>query len=159
MLAVHFGGLAMNIPHTENLHWNEALALDIPLMDDTHREFVDLLAAVLEAPDAQILHTWLKLIAHTQEHFKMEEKWMIDTGFASGTAHATQHQVILQVMREGESRGRDGEAGAVRQMAHELGLWFPKHAEGMDAELALHMQATGYDPHTGKIARPQAPLE
>jgi hemerythrin-like metal-binding protein len=113
---------------------------------------------VLEAPDTQILDTWVKLIAHTQEHFEMEEKWMLDTGFAPGNSHATQHQVILQVMREGETRGRSGEAGAVRQMAHELGLWFPKHAESMDASLALHMQATGYDPHTGEITKPQAPL-
>ena len=34
-----------------NLEWSDALALDLPAMDDTHREFVDLLAAVNAAPD------------------------------------------------------------------------------------------------------------
>ena len=29
------------------LEWSDALALDLPLMDDTHREFVDLLALPL----------------------------------------------------------------------------------------------------------------
>lgn len=148
----------MTIPHTENLHWNEALALDMPQMDDTHREFVDLLSVVLEAPEADVLDAWSALIAHTQEHFSMEEKWMHDTAFGPGHGHATHHQFILQVMHEAQQRGASGDIGAVRQNAHELGLWFPEHAQTMDASLTRHLQSVGYDPHTGLIAKPQAPL-
>ena len=28
------------------VHWSEALSLDLDFMDDTHREFIDLLAAI-----------------------------------------------------------------------------------------------------------------
>ena len=40
------------------LEWTEPLVLDLPLMDDTHREFVDLLAAVEQAGDDQVLPAW-----------------------------------------------------------------------------------------------------
>ena len=36
-----------------HLEWSDALNLDLPLMDDTHREFVDLLAGVDQATDAK----------------------------------------------------------------------------------------------------------
>ncbi len=32
------------------LQWSNALALDLPLMNDPHREFVNLLAAVERSP-------------------------------------------------------------------------------------------------------------
>jgi hypothetical protein len=34
-------------------------------------------------------------------------------------------------------------------MASELALWFPQHAQSMDAALALHVRRVGYDPVTG----------
>jgi hemerythrin-like metal-binding protein len=138
------------------LQWNEALALDMPFLDDTHREFVDLLSAVVLAPDDAVLSHWSALITHTDAHFGQEDRWMLETGFAAGNCHSTQHKIILQVMREGEAKGREGEIGVVRQMAHELGLWFPQHAQAMDASLALHLRSAGFDPVTGFISQPGA---
>lgn len=142
--------------NTTPLQWSEELSLDMPLMDSTHQEFVDLLAQVVQAPDENLLTRWALLIDHTQEHFDREDRWMAETGFSAGNCHATQHSVILQVMREGGKRGLDGDLGLVRQMAHELGLWFPQHAQSMDASLALHLRSAGYDPETGAISHPQA---
>lgn len=138
------------------LAWSEALALDLPFMDDTHREFVDLLGAVVLAQPSQLLNAWRTLIAHTQDHFDREDQWMQATGFASSNCHAMQHKVILQVMREGEARGVRGEYAVVRQMADELGIWFPQHAQSMDAALALHLRSVGFDAATGQVSLPQA---
>lgn len=138
------------------LQWSDALVLDMPLMDETHREFVDLLAAVVHAADGDIVPHWAALIAHTQKHFDAEDSWMRATGFAPDNCHATQHKVILQVMREGEVLGHKGDVAVVRQMAHELGLWFPQHAQSMDASLALHLRSAGFDPVHGNIAQPDA---
>ena len=105
-------------------------------MDDTHREFVDLLAATELADDETLVARFAALIAHTEDHFGGEDKWMKDTKFSSSNCHTTQHNVILEVMREGLRRGREkGDLALVRQMAHELGLWFPQHAQTMDAAL------------------------
>lgn len=138
------------------LLWSDSLALDLPLMDDTHREFVDLLANVSHAADEQLLVLWQTLIAHTEEHFGREDGWMQSTRFASSNCHSMQHKVILQVMREGTARGKLGEFDVIRQMAHELGLWFPQHTQSMDAALALHLRNVGFDPVSGIVYAPGA---
>lgn len=139
------------------LQWSEALALDLPPMDDTHREFVDLLAAVEAADNATLVATWQALVEHTEQHFGQEDAWMASTGFAAGNCHAMQHKVVLQVMRDGAARAVDkGELHVVRAMAAELALWFPQHAQSMDAALALHLRRVGFDATTGVVHAPDA---
>jgi len=140
-----------------SLAWSDALALDLDFMDDTHREFVDLLAATETAEDADLLTRFEALIAHTDDHFGREDRWMQDTQFSSSNCHTLQHTVVLQVMREGLKRGHEqGDLDLVRQMAKELGIWFPQHAQSMDAALALHLRRVGYDEKTGQVLTPDA---
>lgn len=138
------------------LEWSDALNLDLPLMDETHREFVDLLAVVDGADDAQLLAAWQALVEHTEQHFGQEDAWMASTRFASGNCHSMQHRVVLQVMREGTVRAQQGDLKVLRVMASELALWFPQHAQSMDAALALHLRNVGFDPATGVVHAPQA---
>lgn len=138
------------------LEWSDALHLDLPLMDDTHREFVDLLAAVERACDAQLVSAWHSLVEHTEQHFGQEDAWMASTRFASGNCHSMQHKVVLQVMREGLVRAQQGDLKVLRVMAGELALWFPAHAQSMDAALALHLRRVGFDAATGVVHAPQA---
>jgi hemerythrin-like metal-binding protein len=135
------------------LEWSDALALDLPQMDTTHEEFVALLGAVDAADDDALLDAWHALVEHTDVHFGQEDRWMRETRFASGNCHSVQHQVVLQVMREGEKRARAGELALLRMMAAELALWFPQHAQSMDAGLALHLRSVGFDPASGAVAR------
>ena len=138
------------------LEWSDALALDLPVMDDTHREFVELLAQVEAASDETLLPLWRTLVDHTDAHFGREDQWMQDTRFSSSNCHSVQHKVVLQVMREGITHAQAGDLGVVRQMARELAIWFPQHAQTMDAALALHLRGIGYDPLTGIVAMPEA---
>jgi len=139
------------------LIWSDALSLSMPVMDTTHQEFVHLLGVVQAAPDDALLPAWDALIEHTDDHFRREDDWMQATGFAPENCHSTQHKVVLQVLREGARKGRDeGDLAVIRQMAHELTLWFPHHAQTMDAGLALHLKSVGYDPATGQLASPDA---
>ena len=126
------------------LEWDGSLTLNMPQMDQTHEEFVALLADVVRSPDDTLLTRWALLIDHTQDHFDREDQWMEETGMAAGNCHATQHNIILQVMREGGKRGLAGDLNLVRQMAAELGPWFSNHAQTMDAGLALHLRSEGY---------------
>lgn len=138
------------------LEWSDALNLDLPLMDDTHREFVDLLAAVDGADDAHLQSTWQALLDHTEQHFGQEDAWMQSTRFAAGNCHSMQHKVVLQVMREGLVRAQQADLQVLRMMASELALWFPQHAQSMDAALALHLRRVGFDMATGVVRAPQA---
>lgn len=138
------------------LEWSEALALDLPLMDETHKELVELLAQVECSDDAQLLTRWQALVTHTEQHFGMEDQWMTTTRFASGNCHSMQHKVVLQVMCEGALRAAQGDLQALRMMAAELALWFPQHSQTMDAALALHLRRVGFDASTGVVNAPEA---
>jgi hypothetical protein len=52
--------------------------------------------------------------------------------------------------------GARGELAPIRQMARELAVWFPQHAQAMDAALALHLRRAGFDPVTGQVHAPEA---
>jgi len=136
------------------LRWSDALSLELSRMDETHREFVDLLAVVADAADAGLLAAWERLVEHTDAHFGQEDRWMAQTRFASTNCHATQHRVVLKELREGLSAGAAGRLDAIRQLARELALWFPQHAQTMDAALALHLRNVGFDPVAGEVTRP-----
>src|SRR6218665_1184693 len=138
------------------LEWSDALDLDLPLMDETHREFVGLLAAVDHADDACLLSAWNALVEHTEHHFAQADGWMASTRFAAGNCHTMQHKVVLQVMHEGTQRAGHGDLQVLRMMAGELALWFPQHAQSMDAALALHLRRVGFDAATGLVNAPQA---
>jgi hemerythrin-like metal-binding protein len=140
------------------LTWSDALALDHPQMDRTHEEFVALLAdaaTALPGPDAPLLQAFDAMIEHTIEHFAQEERWMAATGFAPENCHAFQHQAVLGVMTECARRARDGgDFEPLRLAVDELAIWFPQHAQMMDAALAQHLANVGFDPATGQCATP-----
>ncbi|MDQ3060521.1 MAG: hemerythrin domain-containing protein [Pseudomonadota bacterium] len=139
-----------------NLEWSDALALDMAAMDDTHREFVDLLALAEAATDETLQTHWRTLVEHTDDHFGREDQWMQATRFSSSNCHSMQHQIVLQVMREGIKLIDAGDLTTVRQMIRDLAVWFPQHAQSMDAALALHLRSVGFDPVTGLVSLPQA---
>ena len=62
-----------------SLQWSDALALELDFMDDTHKEFVDLLAQTETAEDADLLQRFTALIDHTDDHFGREDRWMENT--------------------------------------------------------------------------------
>ena len=136
------------------LTWSAALALDHPQMDATHVEFVDLLAhaeAALALTEAELLARFDALVAHTAEHFAQEDRWMAATGFALENCHSFQHQAVLGVMSECAKRAREaGNFEPLRMAVQELATWFPQHAQMMDAALAEHLAAVGFDPATGR---------
>lgn len=141
------------------LTWSAELTLAHPQMDATHEEFVALLAAAdtaLAAPEPMLLTAWDELVAHTVEHFAQEDRWMAATGFAPENCHAFQHQAVLQVMQEcaRRARGIGAEGGLpdlepLKLAVGELAIWFPQHAQMMDAALAEHMAKLGFDAETG----------
>lgn len=142
------------------LTWTDDLALGQPRMDATHVEFVDLLAALetaLQAPDT-VAAALDALVAHTDAHFAQEDRWMAALGFAPQNCHAFQHQSVMNVLREVQRlHAAEGDVALVQRLAGELAVWFPQHAQMMDAALAETMAQRGYDPETGAMTNPPAP--
>lgn len=140
------------------LTWNDTLVLQQPRMDDTHREFVALLADVedaLERSQGELAERFALFIGHTEDHFAQEDHWMRTIGFAADNCHTYQHAHVLKVLREVQRRlAEDNDVATVALLVHELAHWFPSHAQNMDAALAESMSSVGYDPETDTL--PQA---
>ena len=103
---------------TATVLWSDALSLDLDFMDETHREFIDLLAAIEVADDERVVACFTTMIEHTDGHFGAEDRWMKETHFSSSNCHTMQHSVILQVLREGLRRGREeGDLVLLRDLA------------------------------------------
>lgn len=143
------------------LTWSDSLALNQSEMDQTHREFVELLSAVERALDEDheaVGERFQAFLDHTEQHFSQEEQWMSRIGFAPENCHAFQHRHVLDVLREVRTViGTTGDAQILRRLVTELAQWFPAHAQMMDQALAETMSAVGLDVSTGEMARPPSP--
>lgn len=138
------------------LQWSENLVLGMPEVDQTHLEFVEHLATVASAPEETLRALYLDLLAHTKDHFGMEDSWMQATEFASFHCHSMQHTMVLDVMQQALDRYDEGDLEVLRIVAHELGLWFEHHADAMDSALVGHLRKIGFDATTGQINNPEA---
>lgn len=140
------------------IEWNDEWLLRQPQIDDTHREFVALMAdtqAALAQPSVHWLARYDDLLAHTVEHFAQEERWMASMGFDPENCHARQHAAVLQALREVRERlATAPDAALVGQLLDELTQWFSLHARSMDAALAETMERTGCNAATGACDRP-----
>jgi len=82
---------------------------------------------------------------------------MAATRFPPLGCHKTEHDGILDVVREVRSRVAAGELHYGPALAAALAEWFPLHAQGMDAMLALYLREAGFDPAQAdaSMARPR----
>lgn len=131
------------------LEWNESLAIDHDVMDDTHKAFVDLLNKLADSPEDQILGVIDEFIAHTKEHFAQEERWMQSLEFPPLHCHTNEHQGVLEITNEVRTRVANGEARFGRVLAQAVAEWFENHAASMDTVLSMYMKEHGYTPTVG----------
>lgn len=128
------------------LDWSPQYELGVFRMDATHREFVDCVNALHEAPDDKMLAALDALLAHTVAHFEQENRWMTELAFPPAHCHVPEHEGILQITREVRDLIAEGKFEIGRVLAKELAPWFVNHAATMDNMLAAFIQARGYNP-------------
>ena len=136
------------------LPWSSALSVSDARMDDTHEEFVTLLNQLLATPQDQQLPLYRAFIAHTEQHFAQEERWMLATGFAADNCHASHHATILETMHAVVEHFEKDDPEIITRLAEALVEWFPQHTASMDAGLALHLKTVGFDTQTEILADP-----
>lgn len=132
----------------DTLSWSEELVLGDPRTDHTHQEFIDLVNATTAAASEKKLALYQQLVQHTIEHFAQEERWMTACGIPSDFCHFSQHNSVLEVMKEVERRALAGEVAYIGSMIEALVEWFPTHASSMDAGLVSYLQEKGFDTAT-----------
>ena len=131
--------------------WRESYALGHDQVDDTHREFVELIDAMMRADDDSFPGLMDRFIAHTREHFAQESALMARHAFPAVGCHEREHQEILDSTLAVRERVADGDLATGRYLVNLLGEWFPHHADHMDRGLTIWIDqlAQGQVPQGG----------
>jgi hemerythrin len=119
--------------------WQAQYALGFGDMDDTHREFVELVDTLLTCRDDAAHAALDALAAHLERHFEEEEQWMLRTAFPSAQCHLDEHAAVLKSLGEVKAVVREGRLDVARSFARALAGWFPEHTQAMDMGLAKWM--------------------
>ncbi|TXH81108.1 hemerythrin domain-containing protein [Thauera aminoaromatica] len=124
---------------TQGLQWTDAFLLGYEPMDDTHREFVEIVDRLLTCPDAEMAGLLQAFITHAEAHFGLENTWMEETGFPPRDCHISEHKAVMESALQVEDLVRSGDFATGREFAAELANWFPGHADYLDSALAQWM--------------------
>lgn len=116
--------------------WDDRYLVGHGQIDDTHREFVDLVDALLTATDVQLEGALAAFAAHAQAHFAQENRWMELDGFPARDCHVDEHNKVLASVAEVQEALAQGDYRLVRELAAALQAWFPEHTDYMDSALA-----------------------
>lgn len=122
-----------------HIFWSDAFLLGFAPMDDTHREFVALVEALLAAPDVDVSRLMAEFERHAETHFGQEAVWMEESGFPAKDCHMQEHEAVLKSIREVRALVNTGNVEIARRLGRELAAWFPAHADYMDSALAQWM--------------------
>lgn len=121
----------------ENFTWSDRFLIGHEAMDATHREFVDLVGAMLSAPDKELGRLLDMFADHAERHFEEERKSMLATDFPAAQCHIDEHSAVLASVHEVRAlMAAGGHEATCRALARELSRWFSGHADYMDASLA-----------------------
>ena len=108
-------------------------------MDDTHREFVTALDALVACEDSEVLKNLEAFRVHAEAHFGEEDDWMRKTDFPPKDCHIDEHAAVLQSVYLVLQEVKTGNVAEGRRLAAALADWFPKHAFHLDSALSHWM--------------------
>ena len=123
------------------LAWKSEYSLGIPAVDHEHEELFalinDLYARLFEPGSETTVMDFLgELFSKISSHFALEEKVMRDGRYAGYPAHKSDHERLLDEVRDLMDDYEDGRYVDLDRFAGELEHWFSAHFSTHDA--ALH---------------------
>jgi hemerythrin len=127
---------------TSTLRWVEAFSLDVPLLDDQHRQLLDhvrVAIAALRCARMRDAAGALESIRDTaQWHFNDEEILMYELEYPGYVNHVEQHRRL--VMRVEQLQARLALRRVIPQRAiYDLRSWFALHLLRYDSALATYV--------------------
>jgi hemerythrin len=121
------------------LQWKDRYSVGVEAVDHEHRELIDLINRLYEAwahqdSPAAIENFFGDLYRGISAHFAFEERFMRERSYAHLAAHKTDHERLLDEIRDIMDDFSDAPE-ASRLLAAQLEAWFARHFETHDARL------------------------
>ena len=128
--------------------WSDALSVGNSLIDQDHKELVNLVnelhQAVQDGKSSETLGRILQaLFTYTQEHFQREELLMEHINYVDKEAHLDQHKKLIDqvvVLQDAFDRGRVEVANNTAEL---LRYWLTHHIMRTDKKLSVAIAASG----------------
>ena len=119
--------------------------LDIPLIDDEHRQIIDAMNELHRLhstgqPASRLAGALTQLQRVTVAHFKDEEAYMARIGYADLQKHRLVHEHLLKRL-EDFARDFRSSGALTEDFFHFLKMWLKSHICGIDAQYAAHSRA------------------
>jgi hemerythrin len=121
------------------LRWNDNYLLGYGPMDATHREFVEIVNALLTCEDGEFAAHLDAFARHAEAHFAEEDAWMESTDFPPKDCHIQEHAAVMASVRQVIEVVKQGDIAEGRRLAAALADWFPGHAFHLDSALSHWM--------------------
>ena len=127
--------------------WDEKRhALGIGDMDATHREFIEQVAALIAADNAEFPALFQALVTHSGAHFKAEGMLMRAAKYRGLPEHESEHHRVLGELQQLNRSLKRGHLPLVRAYVREgLMEWFDTHLAMMDGALVMHLKKQALD--------------
>ena len=119
--------------------WSDMYLLGYGPMDDTHREFVEIVSALLGCSDEEFAAQLEAFARHAEAHFAEEDAWMKSTDFPPKDCHIDEHAAVLNSVYQVMEAVKEGDIAEGRRLAAALADWFPGHATHLDSALSHWM--------------------
>jgi hemerythrin len=118
--------------------WDESIALNIPVIDEQHKELIgwiaNLDAAVRKGEGAQAIgDVLLKLVSYVCLHFDEEERLLLTCNYPDFAAHRNEHDVFVKRLQEIQEHFQDGEELS-RNTLEFMSDWIISHIRGTDQQ-------------------------
>jgi hemerythrin len=94
--------------------FEECYVLGIDSMDQTHREFVDLVNQLAASDEAAFIPLLRQLVEHTHAHFAAEESLMVRCAFPATAEHRADHARVLGELARLQARTERGRTALAR---------------------------------------------
>lgn len=122
------------------IEWKEEFSVGDAAVDHEHRQLVELINGLHGALQSgcdreQVIDSLGEVYAQISAHFALEEKSMRDSRYPHYEEHKTDHEALLDQLRDIMDHVEDSESTAEDWLPDKLGNWFSEHFRTHDARL------------------------
>lgn len=133
-----------SMEQNKKFEWNEEVSLNIPNIDDDHRELLKIVEDITEAINSndktQVAGLWKKLIKQTERHFENEEEYMEALRYPKLGRHKERHDELLDVGKSLLTLFEQDRIQSTSSVSLFLKNWLVEHISTDDKELSKYVK-------------------
>jgi len=130
------------------LEWNDTFSVHVQELDEHHQRIIEMingLRNILEqdTADAEVVAVVHNLIDYASTHFRTEERYMMQFGFAESESHEAEHDRFIEQVLVYQERLNRGEKVILAELLRFLKDWLVQHILGTDKQYSQFFNDKG----------------